>query len=245
MTRRAGAARDSTPEAAWAAWPGWLDLPVLDVPHGARVVSVSAHPDDDVLAVGGLLQELVARGARVDAVVLTDGEGSHPGSPTLGPDDLRRVRRRESDDALAALGLHMTAHRPGLPDSGLHRHPDLAGALAPSLAGADVVLAPWRLDGHPDHEAVGRACAAVTDGRSALWEYPVWAWHWARPGADDLPWHAAAVVHLDDDQRRRKADAVACFTSQVTPLSSDPRDVAVLPPEVLAHFARPFEVVLR
>ncbi|MDO9379684.1 MAG: PIG-L family deacetylase [Nocardioidaceae bacterium] len=247
VTRRAGAAVDHTSEDDWAAWPGWAEQAVLELPRGVRVASVSAHPDDDVLAVGGLLQALAEHATRLDVVVLTDGEGSHPGSPTLTSQDLRRVRREESDAALVALGLDgCTVHRAGLPDSGLAARPDdLLGVLGSLLADADVVLAPWRLDGHPDHEAAGRACAAVLSGRGALWEYPVWAWHWARPGTADLPWADAAVLPLAPSRARRKADAVACFASQVAPLSPDPRDGPVLPPEVLAHFSRPFEVVLR
>jgi hypothetical protein len=54
----------------------------------------------------------------------------------------------------------------------------------------DLCLATWRGDGHPDHEAVGRAAArAARFVGATLWEFPVWAWHWARPGAIEVPWH--------------------------------------------------------
>ena len=43
--------------------------------------------------------------------------------------------------------------------------------------------ATWRGDGHPDHDAVGRAAATACDAVGCrLLEYPVWMWHWARPG---------------------------------------------------------------
>ena len=48
---------------------------------------------------------------------------------------------------------------------------------------ADLVLAPWAHDAHPDHEALGRAArtAAALAGVPLL-AFPVWAWQWAVPG---------------------------------------------------------------
>ena len=76
-------------------------------------------------------------------------------------------------------------------------------------------------------------------------EYPVWAWHWARPGDGRVPWERAVRVDLDGPTRDAKADAVACFRSQVAPVGPRPEDGPVLPPGVLAHFARDHEVLLR
>ncbi|SDX95166.1 hypothetical protein SAMN05661080_01826 [Modestobacter sp. DSM 44400] len=44
--------------------------------------------------------------------------------------------------------------------------------------------------------------------------------------------------------RAAKRAAVDCFGTQVRPLGPLPDDRAVLPPEVLAHFDRDFEVLL-
>jgi hypothetical protein len=75
-------------------------------------------------------------------------------------------------------------------------------------------------------------------------EYPVWAWHWAAPDDDRVPWGRARRVDLDASVRVRKAAAVECFRSQVQPIGPAPEDRAVLPDRVLAHFRRDHEVVL-
>ena len=55
--------------------------------------------------------------------------------------------------------------------------------------------ATWRGDGHPDHEAVGRAAAAACARTgAALLEYPVWMWHWASPADPAVPWDRAHSV---------------------------------------------------
>jgi LmbE family N-acetylglucosaminyl deacetylase len=66
-------------------------------------------------------------------------------------------------------------HRLGQPDGGIDEDA-LAAALEPLLGPGRWCLATWRADGHPDHEAVGRAAArACTATGARLLEYPVWA----------------------------------------------------------------------
>ncbi|MET0425091.1 MAG: PIG-L family deacetylase, partial [Actinoplanes sp.] len=105
-------------------------------------------------------------------------------------------------------------------------------------------LATWRADGHPDHEAVGRAAAraCATTGATLL-EYPIWTWHWSYPDSPDVPWHRARRIDLTPAARAAKAAAIEAFPSQIAPLGPDEADAAILPPHVLARFARPFEVV--
>jgi len=223
------------------------------------VVVLAAHPDDEVLGVGGLLVRLADRGCDLLVVTATEGEASHPGSPTVSPAELATRRRNEQDAALVDLG-HAAAERMHLhlPDSRLvERERELGDRLQVVLGDADLLLAPWAGDGHPDHEAAGRAArrgvaelAAVTaavggsDHARALWEYPVWAWHWARPDTDALPWQRARVVALELHQQQAKRDAVGRFASQLHPLSDHPADAAVLPPAVREHFDRAYEIVL-
>lgn len=263
MVSQAGDHHGSTAEDAWRAWSGWERLREARLPEpGARVVALAAHPDDEVLGVGGLLFRLAERGCDLLLVSATDGERSHPDSPTLTSPQLAERRTHELDHALALLG-HARSERLHLhlPDSGLADHEaELADHLGAHLGGARLVLAPWRGDGHPDHEAAGRAAARAVHDYAAvlaavgtataapvLWEYPVWAWHWSDPDSDPaegLPWRRARVVRLDSHERLAKREAVACFVSQLEPLSNDSADAAVLPSQVLAHFDREQEVVL-
>jgi LmbE family N-acetylglucosaminyl deacetylase len=144
------------------------------------------------------------------------------------------------------LGLHgrPTVHV-GVPDGAVADHEDrLARVLADRLDARSIVLATWRGDGHPDHEATGRAAASAAAASGArLVEYPVWAWSWAHPGDGRVPWASASSVLLPAAAQEAKRRAIEAFSSQLVPLGPAPTDGPVLPEAVLAHHRRPFEVV--
>ena len=236
---------DSLPEEEWArelADRGTLDLDQLCPPGTGRLVVLAAHPDDETLGAGGLIAALAARGTAVDVVVATAGEASHPGSPTCTPQELSRIRRAELRDAVAQLAPQAAVHFLNLPDGGLAAHrDDLDAALAAIVGPAaehTVLAAPWRTDGHIDHDTAGRAAAALarTLGLPLL-EYPIWLWHWGKPA--DIP--ADLVLLPLGGAASAKARAMAAHVSQVQPLSAAPGDEALLSPSVLAHFERSFE----
>ena len=52
---------------------------------GERVVVVAPHPDDEVLAAGGLMRWMACRGREVLVVGVTDGEASHARSARVTP----------------------------------------------------------------------------------------------------------------------------------------------------------------
>lgn len=228
---------DGTPEADWRAWD--TDWPALALPTTAPLV-VAPHPDDEVLGAGGLL----ARLSDVEVVAVTDGEASHPGSTVLTPRELAARRRAETDEALRRLGLPAPrVHRLGHPDGGIDEAA-LTATLRTLLRPGRWCLASWRGDGHPDHEAVGRAAAAACAETGALLvEYPIWTWHWARPGDPRVPWERCRQVALTAAERAAKRHALAAFTTQVEPLGPRPEDAPILPPPVLARFDRPVEVL--
>jgi LmbE family N-acetylglucosaminyl deacetylase len=230
-----------TPEWAWRAWPGLGQLPALDVAGWASAVVVAAHPDDEVLGAGGTIAALAARGARLRLVTLTDGEASHP---HLREQSIAPRRAAETLAALDALGAGDTeVIRLGLPDSGLAAHEHEVTARLQELAsGFDVLLAPWDRDAHPDHETAGRAARAARGGEGTLC-YPVWMWHWARPGDPRVPWHAAGRVPLRRPVAARKRRAIGCFASQLQDRSGT--QGPVLPAGIVAHFGRDVEVFFR
>jgi LmbE family N-acetylglucosaminyl deacetylase len=235
-------AGEGTAEEVWRAWPAMRDWPVLsldDLPGPPLVVA--PHPDDEVLGVAGLM----ARAGAAELVAVTDGEASHPGSTVHTRTGLALLRRAETAEALRRLGLADTpVHRLGHPDGAVDEAA-LTESLTDLLTPGRWCLATWRGDGHPDHEAVGRAAAracALTGAR--LLEYPVWAWHWASPDDGRVPWSRARRVDLAPEHRAAKAAAIRAFPSQIAPLGPAAADAAILPPHVLARFARPFEVVL-
>jgi len=238
-----------TTEAQWFAKASLQHIPALAaaavVPHTYRAVVVAPHPDDEILMVGGVLQQLSQLGRELLLIAVTDGTASHAGSTDWPPQRLARERPLESRAALQTLGLHATTTlRLGLPDGGLtHLRPQLANHLADLLRPADVVFTTWRHDGHPDHEATGYACAAAAEKAGAtLIEVPVWAWHWAHPGDVRFPWHRARRFDLDDDTVRRKRTAVQAFVSQLLP---DPSTGAgpILRSTTVERAGRSFEMV--
>jgi len=215
---------------------------------GMRFVVLAAHPDDETLGAGGLMASLAALGAQVEVVLCTAGEGSHPDSPTTSPDQLAQARLTEFAGALTALGLKDCWTFLGLPDRGLQAHTEaIATAVRESvqrLPGAPdrlAIVAPYRSDGHGDHDALGAVGAEVArkDGH-ALLEYPIWFWHWAVPHGGD--WRQWVRFHLDEPARTAKKLAMAEHATQVQPLSPLPGDETLLDGKFLEHFSRGYEV---
>src|ERR1700676_648765 len=93
--------RPGTEEDAWAAWPELRRLPVAHPRAWRSVVVVAAHPDDEVLGVGGTMAMLAAGGVRLRLIAVTDGEGS---PPAADPAVTARTRAAESATALDRLG---------------------------------------------------------------------------------------------------------------------------------------------
>ncbi len=235
----------------WRAWAGWSGMPDATagelVPPGHRLVVVAPHPDDEVLGAGGLLAATALAGRAQVLVAVTDGQASHPGS-RMWPDAKLRLRRcQESTAALRVLGADgCEVIRLGIDDGGIAAaSAELAGRLAAVVGQRDVLVSPWRFDGHPDHEAVGQAAAAVAQAAGARHlEMPIWAWHWAEPGDRRLPWPRAVVLRLGQFLAWRKCAAVRCFTSQLEPDPSTGAD-AVLPPWAVARLVHQREVFFR
>jgi len=127
---------------------------------------IAPHPDDAELGAGATIPLLLAEGARVGVLDLTDGEPTPQGSP--------EIRRRETDAATAVLGLTWRGNL-GLPNRRLEA--DLAARA--KLAGAlrelrpRVLFAPFWEDSHPDHVA---ASALIDAAR-----------FWAKLTKTDLP----------------------------------------------------------
>lgn len=234
--------RPGTAEEAWDSWLELRHLPTADPATWPSAVVVAAHPDDEVLGVGGTMAIVAAAGVRLRLIAVTDGEASHPGAD---PGMLGRIRAEESAAALDELGARDTeVIRLRFPDTGLAACEDeLTAVLTERCAGFEVCLAPWETDAHSDHEAAGRAArrAAVRADRSVL-SYPIWMWHWARPADAQVPWHRACQIPLPSEVAARKRSAIRAFASQLTE-----REAAepVLPAGIVAHFTRSAEVLLR
>ena len=224
-----------------------LDASPLDLSDCPEIVVAGAHPDDETLGFGATASQLAAAGVRVQIVSASDGGAAYENQSVLQRYRLERTRRAELHRAARVLGVAAPICL-GLPDGEIAEHEQrLADLLTEILAAKPPgtwCAATWRGDGHPDHEAVGRA-AATAAGRTGavLVEYPVWMWHWARPGDDAVPWQRMSTAPVDAAATERKRLAAQSFRSQFLPPTPD--DPPVLPPAVLHRLLAVGEVVFR
>lgn len=230
--------------------PDWSSLPDLLLrPHATpatdHLLVVVAHPDDETIAAGGLIHAAGSAGIRTTVVVATDGEGSHPDSPTHPPSRLGPLRREELRAAVGVLNEDAELVLLGLPDGDLAARVDTLVALVgghANLGPGTLLVSTWRRDGHPDHDAVGAACAALaTESGVRHLEAPIWAWEWDPPSipTDLLVRHA-----LDEASQRLKDEALRCHRTQVERLSDHPADAAVVTDALLTRAHQPVEVFL-
>lgn len=219
------------PSSAAAALDGIRHLPEFDlaeVMRGGPALIVAPHPDDESLGCGGLIVQAAALGASVHIAVVTDGAASHPGLGAQQRSRLRQLRRDETLDAAAVLGVtagcvsFMSLPDGRAPHRG--RGAEAAGQRLASLArdiSAQTIFTSWNYDSHPDHVAAHRyAGIAARETQAALFSYPVWAWmlprdtlmpnrHWQGFSIDITP------------QLAIKRAAVLRHRSQTTPMVAD------------------------
>ena len=226
----------------------WLDslagAQELDLGDCDEIIVVAAHPDDETLGFGTSLVTLAERGVRVQVVAASDGGASHQGFGLLERVHLERVRRAEMHEAAKVLGVPPPICL-GMPDGELSDHEerlaDLLTEILTTRTNRTWIAATWRGDGHPDHEAVGRAAAKAAQLCGAtLLEYPIWMWHWATPGDSAVPWGRLRVMPTAPQALDRKTAAVRCYRTQVEP---DGADAPLLPSFVLRRLLAVREVV--
>ena len=106
-----------------------------------------------------------------------------------------------------------------LPDGEVaHHEAEVVRRVTAMLRLADVIVSPWRFDGHPDHDACGRAAAGVRANTGcALWEAPIWMRHWARLNDVRVPWLRMQSLAVSNAARASKHAALAAHVSQLTP----------------------------
>ena len=154
-------------------------------PTAPALVMVAPHPDDETLGLGATAAQLAAAGVDVQVVAVSDGGGDDPELSAYERILLERTRTDRIDRAPAGFWGCGNRSACGLPDGAdlASTRSGLADLLTEILdgRGPNVWCATtWRGDGHPDHEAVGRAAAVAAARTGAeLLEYPVWMWHWA------------------------------------------------------------------
>lgn len=239
---------EGVPDAHWLCAPELAAVPEMGVERlmagVARLVVLSPHPDDEVLGVGGLIASARCMGRPVQVLAATDGEACYPGEARWSPAELARVRRDELRQALDVLGDGIGIEHLRFPDGGLQAAQSaLQARIAQCLRRGDLLLVPWRHDGHPDHEAAAQAgLAAALDAGCRCLEYPIWGWHWAAPETGRMPLARAMRLSMPPSLQARKREAIDAFASQLGTGTFDV-EAPILPPWARVRFERSFEVL--
>ena len=135
------------------------DSITADIATPARVLAISAHPDDSELQAGAALAKWAADGCEVSIVVCTDGSKG-TWNPNADLAELVATRQAEQRDAAAALGATGTVGFCGWVDGELEQTRDNIRTitewirkLKPSIV---ITHDPWkRYRLHPDHRNAG------------------------------------------------------------------------------------------
>ena len=213
-----------TAESNWLDWLARQTVPRVSAlalcAANRRLVVVAPHPDDEILACGGLLALCATLQFPVLVVAITDGEASHGAADKDVRAKLCQQRTHERCAGLMQLGIDpQCVLRLKIPDGQASKYADVIfNQLAGLLQSGDLVVTTWVLDGHPDHEAT--AHAALRTGCNLL-QAPVWMWHWAQPGDTRIPWADLVALDLTDDAMDAKQKALARHHSQLGSRNSE------------------------
>ena len=207
--------------------------------HGARLLVLAAHPDDETIGAGRLISEWVRTIGPATTVLATNGEACVD-HVTVRPPDLGTRRQREWRQAVDLLGA-TDVRALELTDGQLEASQDrleaaLRGVVSDLLdltsPGSLVLAAPYSQDPHPDHRAAGRAVRSVAMQLGLPYlSYPLWLTFWTSPedfGPEPL-WRLRVTPEAD----RARERALDCFVTQFRPIGPglDP----VVPAELLDH----------
>lgn len=232
----------------WEQHPAWGRGPAFELVGRdgpcQRLVVVSSHPDDESLGAGGLIALAHRAGISVYVVLLTAGEASHPPAEHMSRHALATQRLAELDAAVDLLAPGAPVVFLGAPDTGVADVEDEVVAALSEIVGdghGTVLLAPWRHDGHSDHEAAGRAAARVAAAsRARLVEYPLLMWRHRDPAT--APWSQMATVRLDEAILETKLAAIRAHASQIR--VPEGRERPALDGSLLRHATVPVEHVV-
>jgi len=168
----------------------------------ARILAVTAHPDDESFLFGGALALHARKGDSVRLLCLTDGQAGRTGG-LVGREGLGAFRREELRRACMVLGIGEPV-TPGLPDGALPGDARGPGVVEREIVGFDpdvlLTFGPEGASGHEDHKAAYRWTLAAAGERTVY----VATFPEGTPPRDPLP--VTTVVELGAiAERKRRA----------------------------------------
>jgi LmbE family N-acetylglucosaminyl deacetylase len=194
-----------------------------------KILCVTAHPDDESVFAGGTLALLASRGAEVDILCCTRGEGGEAGEPPLcARAELGAVREAELRCAARALGCSAVDFLPFRdpdvgPDGTLYAFALSPGEAAPPMAEFFAARRPDALIthgsggeyGHPAHLLTHQASlqAARVAGIGAVFAFSADYDSHPRKRSANRDDPADFIVNIDPAFERKLA-AMECHRTQ-------------------------------
>lgn len=173
----------------------------------ASPLCVFAHPDDEILAMGGVLQTMPP----ADIFVVTDGAPPWIEDPVAHA----AMRRAESRAALALCDIPHRLHFLGFSDQCVAASArEVIASLIPFVKRAGTLYTHALEHGHPDHDAVCLAvhiAAQIVQRHDAVMECPLYA---NKAGELTFTPQTESSVRLPDDVFRLKEKMLERFESQ-------------------------------
>ena len=126
-----------------------LRMPQVDGLKERKVLVLSPHPDDDIIACGGIIHQYHLSGTDVTSVYMTDGR---KGNPRYEEDKLVSVRKEEAESAASTIGIDRLIFLDNR-DSELSLSPKTTNEMSAILNDLkpEAVLLPFLMDNHTDH----------------------------------------------------------------------------------------------
>lgn len=185
----------------------------------STAILIAPHPDDEVFGCCGLMQRMLAKGKRVELIVMTGGGKSHSGCCTLDEVTLIAQRRKLTLKAAALYGLSKEhIHFLDFPDGGVSKeHPEvvrlrsLLEVLLRGCRNAAVVYPHRQGEGWPDHIHTAEIVADLCKEQQAevkQYEYCVWFWFY---NCWRIDWRNARILRMDKREYRCKQEAINAY----------------------------------
>jgi LmbE family N-acetylglucosaminyl deacetylase len=181
-----------------------------------KVLVISAHPDDEILGLGGTLRRHAQDGAEVHTFIACEGAG-------MRYDEAHHARVVEQANRAAGILGVARVHFGELPDQRLDTLPlvEVAAkveALVDSLR-PDTVYTHFQGDVNHDHGVLFRAVQVATRPYAAPWVRDVLAYETASStewGAPTVQGHFVPEVFVDISQTlEAKIEAFLCYEKEV------------------------------
>ncbi|RUR97099.1 hypothetical protein EFW57_03339 [Bacillus velezensis] len=186
-----------------------------------KVMVFAAHPDDEIIGVGGTLAKHVRQGDSVSAVIMAEGKSSRKTDYKKPEDSVMEHSNQETEQALSTLGIHDFV-RLNLPDNRMDSM-DLLDVVKEAEKQInrfqpDIVYTQYGGDINIDHSVVFRAVMTATRPLPGHTVKRVFAYEtlssteWNYCQKDQF--HANFFVNIEDELET-KLKSMACYGSEL------------------------------